>query len=348
MNRDDIEKLMGGYAAGTLTADERQALFEAALEDQQLFENLAAEEPLRELLQDPAAKAQLLVALDDRPAPWYGRLVWPAFGVTAATAMVLLAVFGRHEPPKPEPVVVAETRREPVRSFQAPLPVEKSPLPTALPPAPKMPVRAAPPPALDAIAQAAPLAPAAPPPSAGVTLSEPLGAAAADSESAKANLQVQPSAAAPAFRARQFVASAGDAAAAARLGLSYTIYKKSPTGELTEVDPQTELDRTDEVVFRFDAKEPGFLSVSRLDGPNGLQSIINSRVLPSAPLTVPIIGGVRANATGANEFLVRFSREAPSALKPAPAVAGQAGGTAVRSANPEPGAATFNITLKYK
>ena len=32
MSRDDIQKLLGGYATGTLTAEEQQALFEAALE----------------------------------------------------------------------------------------------------------------------------------------------------------------------------------------------------------------------------------------------------------------------------------------------------------------------------
>jgi len=29
MNRDDIQKLLGGYATGTLTPEEQQALFEA-------------------------------------------------------------------------------------------------------------------------------------------------------------------------------------------------------------------------------------------------------------------------------------------------------------------------------
>ena len=40
---DDIRKLLGGYATGTLTEDERQALFAAALQDQTLFEALADE-----------------------------------------------------------------------------------------------------------------------------------------------------------------------------------------------------------------------------------------------------------------------------------------------------------------
>ena len=34
MNRDAIQKLLGGYATGTLTPEEQQALFAAALDDQ--------------------------------------------------------------------------------------------------------------------------------------------------------------------------------------------------------------------------------------------------------------------------------------------------------------------------
>src|ERR1019366_6497011 len=70
MSPEDIKKLLGGYATGTLTAEERQALFAAALEDQELFDALAREQSLRDLLRDPAARAQLLAALD---APFGGR-----------------------------------------------------------------------------------------------------------------------------------------------------------------------------------------------------------------------------------------------------------------------------------
>jgi hypothetical protein len=41
MSREEIQKLIGGYATGSLTAGEQQALFEAALEDQELFDELA-------------------------------------------------------------------------------------------------------------------------------------------------------------------------------------------------------------------------------------------------------------------------------------------------------------------
>ncbi len=41
MTQDEIRKLLGGYATNALTADERRMLFEAALEDQELFNALA-------------------------------------------------------------------------------------------------------------------------------------------------------------------------------------------------------------------------------------------------------------------------------------------------------------------
>ena len=40
MTQDEIRKLLGGYATNELSADERRILFEAALEDQELFNAL--------------------------------------------------------------------------------------------------------------------------------------------------------------------------------------------------------------------------------------------------------------------------------------------------------------------
>ena len=74
MKQEDIQKLLGGYATGTLTAEEQQALFEAALEDQELFDALAREQSLRDLLRDPGPRAQLLAALDGPPV--HGQTFW--------------------------------------------------------------------------------------------------------------------------------------------------------------------------------------------------------------------------------------------------------------------------------
>jgi len=90
MTRIDAEKLLGGHATGTLTEEERQRLFAAALDDQALFDALMDEEALRELLADPAAKDQLLAALAPAAAP---KVVpfWRRTGVLGAAASLLVA-----------------------------------------------------------------------------------------------------------------------------------------------------------------------------------------------------------------------------------------------------------------
>ncbi len=92
MKPEDIQKLLGGYATGTLTPEEREALFEAALDDQQLFEALAKEQPLHDLLHDPAARAQVLAAIEDRPHPWWQFANrWMLAGATAAACLAVVA-----------------------------------------------------------------------------------------------------------------------------------------------------------------------------------------------------------------------------------------------------------------
>jgi hypothetical protein len=60
----DLEKLLGGFAADTLTPDEKQALYAAALQDQPLFNALADEQALKELLSDPDVRRRLLASLE--------------------------------------------------------------------------------------------------------------------------------------------------------------------------------------------------------------------------------------------------------------------------------------------
>jgi hypothetical protein len=88
MMRSAAERLLGGYATGTLTADERRALFTAALGHQAIFDALMDEEILRELLADPEAKARLLAALATAPkvVPF-----WRRTGVLGAAASLIVA-----------------------------------------------------------------------------------------------------------------------------------------------------------------------------------------------------------------------------------------------------------------
>ena len=68
MSEPDLEKLLGGFAADTLTAEERKQLYTAALNDQQLFNALAGEQALKELLSDPDVRRRLLASLEQKSA----------------------------------------------------------------------------------------------------------------------------------------------------------------------------------------------------------------------------------------------------------------------------------------
>jgi len=129
MNRDDIQKLLGGYATGTLTAEEQQALFEAALTDQALFDALAREEALRDVLSDPSARAHLLAAIDEAPARWYQRW-WRPMVVMATAAAVIVSVAVYMRPPAPMESAKVELPR-----FVPPVLTPSTPV---LPPAPEV------------------------------------------------------------------------------------------------------------------------------------------------------------------------------------------------------------------
>ena len=172
MKRATAEKLLGGYATGTLTAEERRTLFEAALAHQDLFDALADEEALRELLADPAARAQVLAALA-APNPASAKVVpfWKRPGVLGAAAGVLMASLAGltwlRNPQAPPPARQAPASPKAL-SFEASPEAPAEPklerrAPT--PPAPKKATEpeAAPPPAAGISADAA-SAPAAPPP----------------------------------------------------------------------------------------------------------------------------------------------------------------------------------------
>jgi hypothetical protein len=103
MSEHELEKLLGGFAADTLTTEEKQQLYAAALQDQQLFNALADEQALKELLADPAVRHRLLQALNQTRTSgagsslsWLDWFRWPA-GLAYAgglAAAVLAVVLG--------------------------------------------------------------------------------------------------------------------------------------------------------------------------------------------------------------------------------------------------------------
>lgn len=139
MSREEIEKLLGGYATDTLSEAERRVLFEAGLDDQELFAELAKEQALRELLQDPPARQQLVEALGPVCEPM-GARAWrwlrrPAVLAMAGGMAALLIVGGLLLRPrkvlrKEEVVVVADEISRP-KAPPAATPAAKKPATTS-------------------------------------------------------------------------------------------------------------------------------------------------------------------------------------------------------------------------
>jgi hypothetical protein len=168
MKREDIEKLLGGYATGTLTGEERQALFEAALSDQALFEALAGEEALKELLQDPHCRQEIEQALRDQPCGFLERVtgwmrqprVWALAGTLAVTAVLVLVVI-RTQAPTHE-FELAQRQPPPAQIAATPAPQQQpAPAIAGRPALPSAPRQFASPAAMPA-AQSAPAEPAPP------------------------------------------------------------------------------------------------------------------------------------------------------------------------------------------
>ncbi|HEX4594962.1 MAG TPA: hypothetical protein VH157_11840 [Bryobacteraceae bacterium] len=119
MTSDQARKLLGGYATNSLTEAERIALFEAALDDQELFDALQQEQALKELLADPESRNQVQQALVEKRASrgseWSRWRVWGGLAGAVAAAVLIVAVIRSNTQPKYEVARVA-----PAQALQAP------------------------------------------------------------------------------------------------------------------------------------------------------------------------------------------------------------------------------------
>ena len=330
MTREEIAKLLGGYATGTLTAEERRALFEAALEDQSLFEELVHEQPLREVLEDPAARGQLLAALGDTGRPWWAAWWRPAAALAAAAA-VAIGIFVVRTKPAAEPApIVAMVKNQPVLREQAAAIPEEKPLPpperkaakvrpqqppatvkeAELPPPPPPKTAPAPVPMMATAMAAAESAAAAVAPQA-VPPGAPSGAKALFYQVADRGQVTTESAAGASMGAaggqtfrtetmRPRISPAMGVPAAAHLGLRYTVLRQTEADAFAEADPAS-LQAGDTVRFRFEANDLGYLEVME-----GRRTVVTTQLQRNRAFETP---GWKTDTAGERIFVVRFSRQ---------------------------------------
>jgi len=133
MKPEEAKKLLGGYATGSLTSEERDALFDAALRDQKLFDALADEEALRELLDDDTYRRELVAELAERPSLlqrftlWWahpGSLAWAGSAAALVLAAILVYQIGKPPPAQFEVAQVARPSPDiaPAESASTPAP----------------------------------------------------------------------------------------------------------------------------------------------------------------------------------------------------------------------------------
>jgi len=104
MTNEEIQKLVSGYATNSLTDTERKALFEAALDDQELFDILQREQAVKDVLDDPVSRRQVREALEASVSPpaapsWWVRWSTWGFATAAVAAVLTVAVIFKTEHP---------------------------------------------------------------------------------------------------------------------------------------------------------------------------------------------------------------------------------------------------------
>ena len=321
MSREEIQKLLGGYATDTLGEAERRALFEAALEDQELFDALAKEQALRDVLQDPFARQQLLDALGPARAParvrawqWLRRPAAVAVAVGLAIVLVVAGlVLRRTGTPVHRERVLAQLRTPPAKVFGPPPPRQR-PKPQTVLPAP---------PTLNPQSQIAdalppPVAPAPPPPRA-ETIAR---LAASSTKPAEVARQLYFRADAPELgvatgalpQMRMKMARSGVAApTASNLGVRYSLLLKGADGEYAPARLDTEFHPGDSVRLQLVPNDSGYLYLFRRDSAGGWRLASTERVLGGQPCLMPASGAMQYDQPGRKELLVVLSpREEPS------------------------------------
>lgn len=271
MSKEEIRKLLGGYATNTLTESERNALFEAALDDQELFNALQQEQALKNLLDDPAARAEVRQALEQpsgrvRAAGWMRWWAWGGAASAVAAAAILFVMFHAGIGERPTQLALEEKAPNPV----APEASEQktAPVPTPAEP-PQRKAKAAASPALVRDSLAVPPAPAPPP------------------------IIPAPVQAEPVQSFRQQEAGAPTAGRMQTIGslraplLRYSLLKRESSGKDFTAVSEADLKPGDLVRLQVSATLPGQLTLLRLDQADEWQRVADLAVVANSAYTIP-------------------------------------------------------------
>ncbi|MBI1896110.1 MAG: hypothetical protein HYS04_06175 [Acidobacteria bacterium] len=341
MSREDIHKLLGGYATGTLTETERQALFEAALDDPALFEALAEEQALKEMLEDPAARQRMLGALEPQPR-WRrlaGWLVRPA-GLAAAAATAALVVtisvgtvWQQRKAAGPVaqvgPAGQASTVAPAVEPA-APLVAQRAQAPAKPAAAPRTEPKSFTPPAQladearrESAPETLPPAPSSPAPAERDAAAPPVKSAAAPPPPPRAAPAPSPTAETvaleplsgflPQAQAR-FFATGG---ASQTAGVRYSLIRRSGAGAFEVVEPNTRLTADDVVKLRVESNQAGMVALAE-----GSHILYTAAIQPYRAIDLPPAG--LSVAESDRNLQLAFTRAA--------AIGGVAGGALPRAA----------------
>ena len=263
MTPEERDLLLSRYATGRLSESELRQLREAALADQSLFDAMAEEEELRDLLGDPASRQEVLEALEPPGSlslsSWRGPWAWATAGGLAAVAVLTVAVWRMQQ----QHTEMAMQRRADVPAAAAPAPQpvatppaeassKPAPPPTEAPAKPVQAARAKPvePPAAVATEQVAKLAaPEA------VELKK-----SADEAARPTEVMVTAQPPAPAVAAQKVNAAVG--AQAGPAGWSVRWYVEGADGSRKPIKPDAEVDRGATVLAEVRSAEGGAVQIT--------------------------------------------------------------------------------------